>query len=76
MDPTTMMMLSQSAGQVAQAARAPDQSPFGSARSSGTLDGSNWTVNYGTYTQPESTTRALIIGAVVLAAVLIWKKGR
>ena len=45
-------------------------------KSSGTLDGSNWTVNYGTYTQPESTTRVLIIGAVLLAAVLIWKKGR
>lgn len=40
----------------------------------GQLDGANWTVNYGTYTQPESTTKVLIIGAVCVAAVLIWRK--
>lgn len=73
MNPQLLMMASGVLGQAARPATAPGNI-MPEAR--GQLDGSNWTVNYGQYTQPESTTRVLIIGAVLLAAVLIWKKGR
>lgn len=69
-----MMMGASVLGQAAKPASAASGPVM--PKASGTLDGSNWTVNYGQYTQPESTTRVLIIGAVLLAGVLIWKKGR